>query len=132
MWFNYAFGSILQLDNDDKLYKVFKSNNFTRMKNIISIKDDGFEKLQYIDENRNKDSHLEPFLLRLRIMKAFYFYLLDKHELYVIDWKDESIVSADIFDDFRISMYNMSAPTNPKNLSQVNANNSTENNVQLK
>lgn len=45
MQFKYTFGSILQLDDDDLLYKVVKSNNFTSIECIISIKDGGFEKL---------------------------------------------------------------------------------------
>ena len=67
--FKHIFRTILQLANDDELYKVIQSNNFSTLEDIISIKDDGFEKLQYIDENKNKVSPLEPLLLRLRVLK---------------------------------------------------------------
>ena len=104
-----------------------KWNNFTCIEDIISIKDDGFENLQIIDKKNKKTSPIEPLLLRLRIVKAFYYHLKEKHNLDIIDWKDESVVTSEIFDEFRVSVYNPSAPTKPgvhRNLN-LNQNNKT-------
>ena len=103
--FKYIFQSILGLKADDVLYKVFKSNNFTCIEDIVSIRDDEFERLQYIDDNHNKISPLEPLLLRLRIVKAFYFHLRQKLNLKIIDWRDQNIVTYELFDEFRINDY---------------------------
>ena len=110
--FSYVFQSILGLNQDDVLYKVFQSNSFTCIEDLISISDDGFVRLQYIDGNGNKIAPLEPLLLRLRIVKAFYFHLRQKHNLSTVDWRDQNIVTSDIFDEFRISGYNPSTSTN--------------------
>ena len=109
--FSYVFQSILGLNQDDVLYKVFQSNSFTCIEDVILISDDGFARLQYIDDNGNKIAPLEPLLLRLRIVKAFYFHLRQKHNLSIIDWRDQNIVTFDIFDEFRISGYDPSAST---------------------
>ena len=120
--FKYLFDTILQLSDNDVLYDVFRSNNFTCIEDIISIKDEGFEKLQFIDKNNKKTSPLEPLLLRLRIVKAFYYHLKEKHNLNTIDWKDESLVTSEIFDEFRVSNYDPSAPTKPGTSTNLNLN----------
>ena len=61
----------------------------------------GLKILQYLDDNQNKISPLEPLLLRLQIVKAFFFYLKKKHDLTTIDWHDQNIVTYEIFDEFR-------------------------------
>ena len=126
--FNHLFDTILQLPTTDVLYNIFKSNNFTCIEDIISIKDDGFEKLQFIDKNNKKTSPLEPLLLRLRIVKAFYYHLKEKHNLDIIDWKDESVVTSEIFDKFRVSVYHPSAPTKPGVHRNLNLNQNNETN----
>ena len=120
---DYIFKSILQLDEYNILYSVIKSNNFTRMEDLISIKDEVFQKLQYIDENNIKISPLEPLLLKLRTIEAFYFHLKDKNNLTTVNWKDKNIVSSDIVDEFRMSVYNLGSSTNPKNNSSNSQNN---------
>ena len=54
--FKFVFEHILQLSKEDILYKIFKSNHFKILEDIISIKDDNFENLQYIDDNGIKIS----------------------------------------------------------------------------
>ena len=122
--FKHLFDTVLQLSATDVLYDVFRSNNFTCIEDIISIKDEGFEKLQFIDKNNKKISPLEPLVLRLRVVKAFYYHLKEKHSLEIIDWEDESVVTSEIFDDFRVSIYDPSAPTKPGTPVSLNRNQS--------
>ena len=128
----FVFEHILQLSKEDILYKIFKSNHFKILEDIISIRDDNFENLQYIDDNGNKISPLGPLLLRLRIFKAFHFHLMQKHSLSNIDWKDESIVDGDEFDNFRASTYDPDSPTNPKSTSASSTNEVNPQNIPIK
>ena len=120
--FKFIFEHIMQINADDILYKIFDSNQFKTLEDIVSTRDDNFENLQYVDENGNKISPLGPLLLRLRILKAFYFHLMQKYNLSNIDWKDGSIVDSDEFDNFRVTIYDPEAPTNPKNTSPSSTN----------
>ena len=63
-------------------------------------------------------SPLEPLLLRLRIVKPCYFHLKKKHNLSTIDWRDEDIVSSELFDEFRIGAYDPNAATTKYNALQ--------------
>ena len=86
-----------------------------------------FTLLQYIDSNGRKVSPLEPLLLRLRAVKAYYYYIKLTHGIEQVDWEDENIVNGDDFDSFRISEYDPQGPTNPNpktsNIQGVSQNN---------
>ena len=43
--FKFIFQSILGLRADDVLYKVFESNNFTCIEDIVSMRDNGFKNI---------------------------------------------------------------------------------------
>ena len=112
--FVHFFTNVLQIKDDDVLYRIFESNQFTTMDDIIYTGDDFFSALQYIDDdNRTKVSPLEPLLLRLRAVKAYYYYLKQTHGTDQINWEDTTIVNSDNFDTFRITEYDPQGPTNP-------------------
>lgn len=86
----------------------------TTMEDIISTKDDHFVTLKYLDPASNsKIQPLAPLLFRLRIVKAWYFHLLDLYEWNDVDWEDTKTISTETYDEFRIKTYNPDAPTNP-------------------
>ena len=55
-------------------------------------------------------------------MKVFYYHLKDKHNLSTINWKDESLVTNEIFDKYRVSIYDPFAPTKPGFSTVLNQN----------
>ena len=84
------------------------------MEDLFSIPDDKFNTLQYFNTSTNQYvTPLEPLLLRLRILKAWFYYLLSSRSINTVDWKDSEIVNINTYDDYRISHYNSRAPTNP-------------------
>ena len=98
--FVHFFSNMLQLKDDDVLYKVFESNQFTTMDDIIYTGDDFFTQLQYIDGNKMKVSPLEPLLLCLRAVKAYYYHIKLTHSIDQVDWEDTTIVNSDNYDSF--------------------------------
>jgi len=112
--FAHVFSEVLELGEDDVLYKVFKSNQINTMEDLFSIPDDKFNTLQYFNTSTNKYvTPLEPLLLRLRILKAWFYYLLSSRSITTVDWKDLEIVNINAYDDYRVSHYNSRVPTNP-------------------
>lgn len=59
--FIFIFENIMQINTDDVLYKVFDSNQFKTLEDIISIKDDNFEKLNMLMEMEIKFRHWDHY-----------------------------------------------------------------------
>ena len=116
--FKYVFRSVLNLDDSDVLYQIFSSNQMTTLEDMFSIKDDRFSALKYIDTyTKLPVTTLEPLLLRLRILKAWHYYLLKIYDWDQVNWEDKTKVNLESYDEFRITEYNPETPANP-NLSE--------------
>ena len=57
---------------------------------------------------------------------------MQKHSLPNIDWKDKSIVDSDEFDNFRVTKYDLDAPTNPKSNSASSTYDINPQNIPIK
>ena len=105
--FAHLLTKVIQLDKDDILRKVLTTHDITTILQVLIMKSDSIDGLDYRDEDSNVLKNTPAHVIAvLHILKAWNAYLLKNYQLKIADWEDESYVNPEDYMEFCLNIFN--------------------------
>ena len=109
--FEFLIKEILDADDDDVLKMILAQNKMTMIFQILTLSTKSIDLLTYNDTTDNVEKPIPIYVsATFHIIRAWNQYLITQHNLIKVDWSDRSMINADAYDEFRVSVYDPDAP----------------------
>ena len=101
----------VQLYPDDILHKVLTTHNITTISNVLIMKSDSIDSLNYLDETGLEQNTPAHVIAVLHILKAWNSYLIRTYQMKIVDWEDETFVNPEEYMEFCLNIFNPDVAT---------------------